>query len=141
MVISLEAEAQGVRHGVVQAVEAFVEPVVAEVVREMADLDMPSECRLPCHGSMHQRVEHPVFGARFVAELLSTQAHIVSFGVVGPEPKSMVVPTVFWIVHSHDVHGPPVLPACPDFQRDQRIEDFLERRISSRTHSAARLEP
>jgi hypothetical protein len=142
VLIALEAETQRMGHRVVQAVEAFVQPVMAEVVAEMTDLDMSSECRRrSCLDPVPEGVEQPVFGARFMAQLLTTQTHIVSLGFVRPEPKSMVVLTVLRIVHSHDVHGPPVEPACPDLQRPRPAEEFLEWRISSGTHSAASMEP
>jgi hypothetical protein len=127
VLISLEAKAKRVRHGIVQAVEPFVQPVVTEVVAEVTDLDMPAvrrrlrampECveqAVPGAGFMVEVVAECI--AEFVTELLVAQAHIVSFGFVRAEPKSVVVPAVLWIVHSHDVHGPPAAPACPGLQR------------------------
>ena len=108
VLIALESKAQRVRHGVVQPVEALVQPVVAEVVYEMTDLDVPSMRRR--FRTMSERVEQTVARTRFVAdsvaeritepmavriaELLAAQAHILSLGIVRPEPKSMVVPIV-----------------------------------------------
>jgi hypothetical protein len=95
VLIAFEAETQRVGYGVVQPVEAFVQPVMAEVVVEMADLDVPSECRRRSRiRPMSDRVEQPVFRPRFVAQLLTAQTHIVPLGFMRPESKSMVWRTV-----------------------------------------------
>ena len=116
MLIPFEAQTHRVVHGVVQAVEAVVQPVVPEVVGEMTDLDVPAEGRARAR-PVAQRVEEPVFGARVVAQLLGSEAHVVALGFVGPVPESMVVLTVFRIVHSHELDRPPVAPGCPGLQR------------------------
>jgi hypothetical protein len=78
-----------------------------------------------------------VFGARFAAELVTAEMHIVRLGIVRPEAKSMVVLAVFRIVHSHDAYGPLVELACPALQRHCHIAGSLPATISSGTRPAA----
>jgi hypothetical protein len=138
VLIALEAETERVVDGIVQPVEPLVQPVVTEVVAEMTDLDMTAECRRRAGlRAVAQGVEQPVLGAGLVTQLLVPEAHRVTFRLLSAEPKSMVVPVVFRIVHSHDVHGPPDEPLCPGLQRHCLATEFPKVTIFTGNRPAA----
>jgi hypothetical protein len=136
MVVALEAEADRVGHRVVQAVETVVQPVVAEVVLEVSDLDMATEV-LANARTVSDRIEQPVFGPGFVSELLALEADVVPFGVVRPLAEPVVVLPMIRVVHSHDRNGPPLEPVCPGLQRHWHGDGSRNAPISLGTRRAA----
>ena len=122
VVIAFEAETQRVVHRIVQAVETVVRPGMPEVVGEAAGLGVTAEL---LGRPVTETVEETMSRARLVAQLLTAEADIVMFGHLGPEPKSVVVTAALRIVHSHDVHRPPIEASCPGLQRHHHPEEFL----------------